>query len=408
MATTAFFSIPLYSHIKVSLSIVEELVRRGERVFYYATEEFRPQIERTGAIFCRYEGIDDGLNNHLGEYNHPIKLACALVNLTPDLVETCLPLIQRQKPDYIMHDTVALWGALIAQALKIPTVASQATFLITAGVLQKSPTLLAKQIEYLTSAGAELQETNEKLARATEALQLPPITVPESFFIFGDRTFVYTSRQFQPEEQDFDQHFHFIGPNIDPHDEHVDFPFARLQDKQVIYISLGTIFNNQLNFFRTCLQAFADTAYQVVISLGKKVDPTALGAIPDNFIVRSHVPQIQVLSQSALFITHGGLNSVVEAMHQGVPMLVALTDSGDQPHIAYRVEELGAGQVVDLQNISAQNLRETAIRILSQPSFAQVSATIGKSLQTAGGSTHAVDEIERLKKEKGIGVTEKA
>lgn len=398
MATTAFFSVPLFGHVNISLPIISELVRRGERVFYYSIDQFRAQIEQTGAIFCSYGNLD----GYFREYNNPITFACDIAKLTPAFVYACLPSVHNQQPAYIMHDTMAYWGSVIAQVLEVPTVASQATFITCVEAIIKSPLLFNKLLDFISRAGKDIEETNKMFAQVTDTFQLPPITFLDSIFLFGDRTFVYSSRQFQPEEQLLGQHVHFIGPSIESRNETTDFPYEQLTDKPLIYIALGTIFNNNPDFFKACLQAFAGVPYQVVMSIGNKVDLAKLGAIPNNFIVRNHVPQIQILSRSALFITHGGLNSVIEAMYTGVPMFVIPPEGGDQPFIAHRVQELGAGQVIDPQRVSVQLLCKTATLILSQPSFAEASAIIGRSFQNAGGSTYAVDEIEKFKKEMGL------
>jgi MGT family glycosyltransferase len=403
MATTAFFSLPFYSHVNISLYLVSELVRRGERVYFYSADEFRPQIEQTGAIFCSYGNVDD----RIGIYDNPLLLTYDIAKLTPELVEACLPTVRSQQPDYIIYDTFAYWGGIIAQVLGLPTIASQATFSLRSQVVAKYPSLREKLLTYLSEVGKEIAESNRIFAHIADTFQIAPIKFPDTMTIWGEHTFVYTSRQFQPASEVFDpQYVHFIGPYIKSRHEASDFPFERLaQDKPLIYISLGTIFNNDPAFFRACLQAFAGTAYQVVMSIGNKVDAAALGSIPDNFIIGTHVPQIQLLSRCALFITHGGLNSVVEAMYKGVPMVVIPPAGGDQPFIALRIQELGAGQILDPQSISAQSLREAAEFVLAHSSFAEASATIGASLQDAGGSTYAGNIIEQFKREKGIDVS---
>src|SRR6266568_289896 len=57
MSTAIFFNTPAYGHINPTLPVVTELVKRGERVIYYAMEEFRAAIEHIGAIFCSYEHL---------------------------------------------------------------------------------------------------------------------------------------------------------------------------------------------------------------------------------------------------------------------------------------------------------------------------------------------------------------
>jgi MGT family glycosyltransferase len=81
------------------------------------------------------------------------------------------------------------------------------------------------------------------------------------------------------------------------------------RDKPLVYISLGTLFNAQPEFYRRALAAFAHGRYQVVLSVSCKTPISSLGAIPSHVIVQPSVPQLDILQRAALFITHGGMNS---------------------------------------------------------------------------------------------------
>jgi len=145
----------------------------------------------------------------------------------------------------------------------------------------------------------------------------------------------------------------------------------------------------------------ANLNYRVVMSVGSRTDIASLGTIPGNFIVKAFVPQLQLLQRAALFITHGGMNSVNEGLCAGVPLLV-IPQAADQTFIAQRVQQLGAGKMLRDSRLNAQQLRKAAAEILAQPAFRQVSAKIGASLRQGGGPALAVDEIEVFKRRHGI------
>ena len=111
------------------------------------------------------------------------------------------------------------------------------------------------------------------------------------------------------------------------------------------YISLGTLFNEHPEFYRHCFAAFANSMYQVVLSVGHKTPLSSLGDIPPKFIVQNYVPQLEILQRANVFISHGGMNSVSEALYYGVPLLV-IPQSADQPWVAKRVAQLGAGKLL--------------------------------------------------------------
>ncbi len=106
----------------------------------------------------------------------------------------------------------------------------------------------------------------------------------------------------------------------------------------------------------------------------------------------NYVPQLEILQHTDVFITHGGMNSSSEALYYGVP-LVVIPVMGDQPFVAKRVEELGAGIQLDRTNITPEILREAVEMILDNKSFREKSRKIGESLHAAGGYRRAVDEI---------------
>ncbi|WP_161522207.1 nucleotide disphospho-sugar-binding domain-containing protein [Bifidobacterium aemilianum] len=122
-------------------------------------------------------------------------------------------------------------------------------------------------------------------------------------------------------------------------------PPQQSQQPQLIYASLGTLFSTFLLFYRSCIAAVANQPVRLVMSVGRHFDRAKLGTLPANVQVFDSVDQIAVLKEAALFITHGGMNSVNEALYYQVPMLV-VPMADDQPTVAARVQELELGQVL--------------------------------------------------------------
>src|SRR5262249_40511123 len=152
---------------------------------------------------------------------------------------------------------------------------------------------------------------------------VPPFDPQDIFMHAEPLTIVFIPKAFQPEGDTFDQRYIFVGPSILQRHENNNFPLDKLSNElPILYISLGTVFNNQPNFFKLCFEAFGKQPWQVVLSIGRYVDPTALGPIPDNFLVSSYVPQLEILPRTQVFVTHGGMNSTMESLYYGVPMVV--------------------------------------------------------------------------------------
>jgi MGT family glycosyltransferase len=399
MSTVIFYSLPFVGHINPALPLVAELVQRGEQVFFYATEDFQGKIESSGAVFRSYGPLDLSGAPLL---DNPFKVCELYFRSFPEIVSKCLPEAREIQPDYIMHDTTIPWGTLIAEQLQVPSVGSQAVLLIKSEMLLFNIPMAAHMMALYMTARQEARSIAHALKTVADTYHTQSKPILESIHYNGDLTIVYTSRAFQPWQHLFKENFVFIGPSISDRNEQLDFPLERLGDRPIIYISLGTLFNKQPDFFRTCLQAFADTDYQVVLSTGRGIHVEELGPLPENFLAAQYVPQLPILSRAALFINHAGINSVLEAFWYGVPMLMFPPTGGDHPWVAQCVAKVGAGKVYRKPRITASKLRSLAESVLTPPSYARASERIGESLHVAGGVSKAADAIEELKRRKNI------
>lgn len=117
-------------------------------------------------------------------------------------------------------------------------------------------------------------------------------------------------------------HFHFrelFHNSIER--QSVEFPFEKLNGKRLIYASMGTLQNRLDYVFRTIAEACADLDAQLVISLGGGLDPEAFPNLPGSPLVVKYAPQLELLQKASLNITHAGLNTALESLSYGVPMV---------------------------------------------------------------------------------------
>ena len=201
-------------------------------------------------------------------------------------------------------------------------------------------------------------------------------------------------RRFHPEPERFDARYVFAGPFIAARGGTEDFPLADLDGHRVLFISLGTTPMSHLPaFYDACFEAFGGSRFQVVMASGwSKIDPAH---IPANFIVRPHVPQLEVLARTSVFITHGGMNSTMEALWNGVP-LVVVPQMGEQAFTASRVAELGLGRSLDGVPLTAATLREAVDAVDSDPSYRARAIEYQADVQSAGGQGRAAAAIEQF------------
>jgi zeaxanthin glucosyltransferase len=187
---------------------------------------------------------------------------------------------------------------------------------------------------------------------------------------------------------------HYTGPFVDHRQRPaVDFPWNRLDGRPLIYASLGTMQNGSEAIFRKIAEGCAGLGAQVVISLGGGLDPSRLGTLPGDPIVVRYAPQLDIVKKSAVVITHAGLNTVLESLAEGVP-LVALPLGNDQPGVAARVAARGAGVVIPQKKLTARRLRAAVQAVLSDARYRRSATTLKKSIAAADGLNRAADVIE--------------
>jgi MGT family glycosyltransferase len=384
--TIAFLNVAMHGHVNPTLPVVAELVRRGHSVTYHTSPAFSAEIEAAGAEVFLYPGGDQPLPDP----PMPVTLMEVLARDAVRLLPAVLTDLRRIRPDLIVHDSGCLWGAVAARELGVPAVSSFTMFALGRHV--PSPTRASWS---LLAQAATRPRTVEGYVRSRWSLRrrfntrgLPLLDVLN---IRQPLNLVYTSRTFQPAVEDFDGSYRFVGPSIGARPVDPSFPFDRLRDP-VSYASLGTVFDADPQLLRSFVTALAPLGGTVIISTGH-TDPAALGPLPPGVIARRSVPQPEVLARAALFVTHGGMNSVNEAAYAGVPMLV-VPQGADQPLVARRVVELGAGLTIDTRAATAERVHALARRLLDDPRFRAGAASLQVAQRRAGGYRRAADELE--------------
>ena len=132
----------------------------------------------------------------------------------------------------------------------------------------------------------------------------------------------------------------------------------------------------------------------MVLSVGRNFNPRDLELIPSNTIVVRTAPQIDLLKRAALCITHAGLNTALEALAQGVPM-VAIPVGYDQPGVAARIAYHGVGDFIEIGNLTPRRLTELIAKIKGNPNYRDKAAWFQKVLEEKHGLEVAADIVER-------------
>nr|WP_218623978.1 nucleotide disphospho-sugar-binding domain-containing protein [Granulicella sp. dw_53] len=261
---------------------------------------------------------------------------------------------------------------------------------------ETTPEALARNMEGVKAMGGFFGPMAEvaKAYAEKEGLQIewsnPAATVSKVAVI------TQTPREFDFSGAPWPPAFHYAGPF---HDEggREDVPFAweRLTGETLVYASLGTLVNGLEQVFRTILEAVKTIpGVQLVLSAGSVVDLDELGPVPSNAIVVRKAPQIELLKRAALCITHAGLNTALESLAQGVPM-VAMPIGFDQPGVASRIAYHGVGELVEVEDLTVEGLAGLIQKVLKDTSYRDKARAFQKVIAQTRGLDVAVDVLER-------------
>ncbi|AGK95791.1 macrolide family glycosyltransferase [Clostridium pasteurianum] len=403
MANVLFLNFPGHGHVNPTLGLVSELIKKGEKVTYFCAENFRERIEKTGAEFKSYSGESNPFTKRRKMTSEPdisqfFDHMSEIINSSDAIIKDILGQTKNTKFDYIIYGAMFPFGNIIAQILKIPSVSSFAVF-------ATPKELMEQRKEFMDINLIKNHPVNDIYKKVSKQLEeIYNIKMPDSmfslFFNKGDINIAYTSKYFVAHTEYYDDSFKFIGPPIYDRKENLDFPFEKLEGKKVVYISLGTVFNNTNSklydiFFKT----FANTD-AVVVMAAYNVDLSEFN-IPDNFIIKNYVPQSEILKYTDVAITHAGMNSTSDLLYNNVPF-VAIPIGADQPYMAGRASELGAAISLDKDNLTPDILKNSVKKVLTDPSYVENIKKISDSFKQTGGYKKAVEEIFKLKMERGI------
>jgi len=210
-------------------------------------------------------------------------------------------------------------------------------------------------------------------------------------------------RAFDFESSHWPKQFYHTGPFHDGVGRtKVDFPWERLTGEPLIYASMGTVLNGNLDVFQTIVTALAKyDDLQLVLSVGDQVDPQRIVSPPRNAIIVPRAPQLDLLKLASVCITHAGLNTVLESLAQGVPQ-VAIPVTFDQPSVAARIAYRQTGVVTSLDKLTPDHLSELLDEVLINPIYRANAKNLQRKIIEADGLAVAADVVEEA-----LGIREK-
>ncbi|WP_413804513.1 macrolide family glycosyltransferase [Streptomyces sp. OE57] len=384
-ALLLFVSLAGQGHINPTLPLVEELVRRGHQVDYATGPDHAAAVTGAGARWVELPPLQPFTPPpQIG----PETLASWLRHYFAALRET-YPVLRHRcvtgPVDAICYDTTNWPARVVARTLGIPAVqciphlASNETYSldeqVTAGLSGDHPAMAALRAD----------------CEAFSAEYSVPLDVADTMSVAEELNLVFVPREFQPAADSFDGRFHFLGPSMGDREQAESFE-PRDPDAPLLFVSLGTVSLGRPEFYRTCIDAVADGPWQVAMAIGE-MDTAELGPLPSTVEARPRFPQLGVLRHASAFVTHAGMNSVMEALHYGVG-LVTFPQTPEQAANAERLRELGLGEPMDADALTAETLRAAITRVASDPAVSANLYGMREVIRRSGGARRGAEVIE--------------
>ena len=175
---------------------------------------------------------------------------------------------------------------------------------------------------------------------------------------------------------------------------------ADLTGAPTVYFSLGTAFASSLrDVFARVIAGLRDLPINLIVTVGRRLDPDSFGEIPANVHIERYIPQALILPRCDLVITHGGSGSVMGALAHGVP-LALIPLNADQPLNAERCAALGVGRTIGGEDITAAMARGAVEEMLANPAYRQNAERMRAEIATLPGPERALELLERLTAER--------
>jgi zeaxanthin glucosyltransferase len=411
-----FVSLPVTGHLNPMTTLARKLQSRGQDVVFIGVPDVEPAVRAANLKFesycegeypvgsiaeiyiphSRLRGLE--VLKHQAEEISPKFLEAALKHLPQKLVETGV--------EALVLDAAHVFLQLAPMSLGIPFIQVWNNL-----HLDFSGTVPPTIFGWPHETSEEAHTRNVEGVKIMANLFPPIVAVAQAYaeehglqIDWRDpngttsklAVITQTPREFDFPGTHWPAHFYYAGPFHDDDGRgQVAFPWEKLTGEPLIYASLGTLVNGQPEILRTILGAVATLAgFQVVLSIGKNINQAELEPVPANTLVVRNAPQIELLKRAALCITHAGLNTTLEALAQGVP-LVAIPIGYDQPGVAARIAYHGVGEFMQIEDLTINGLSQLSTKVLLDPNYSSRAEYFRGVIAKTRALDLAADVIER-------------
>jgi zeaxanthin glucosyltransferase len=411
-----FLSLPLSGHLNPMTALARKLQSRGNDVVFISVPDAEPVLRAANLKFVSFCEKEYPIGSIAQEWSSVAKLHGEEVlrhssrELLPGVCKAALEhlpeKIAETGVEALVFDKIYFYLELVAMNLGIPYVHIWSVLhvdfsgftppCIFSWPHETTPEAVARNVEGLKVAGEILAPIAEVAKPYAEkaGLQIDwndPTATTSKLAVIAQ-----TPVEFDFPNPHWPAEFHYAGPFHDDEGRRkVPFPWEKLTGDPLVFASLGTLVNGLEYVYRIILDAVRTLpGIQVVLSVGYNVDLDDLGPIPSNTIVVSSAPQIELLKRAVLCITHAGLNTALEALGQGVPM-IAIPIGYDQPGVAARIAYHGVGEFLEVEDLTVKRLSQLIQQVQRNQSYYDKARYFKKVIAQTRGLDMAAELIER-------------
>lgn len=383
---------PSIGHLHPLVPVAGALQDAGHRVAICSSASFRPEVEEFGL-----EHIDAGLDWLTSDQatwdafppmpppgpdfaNFVVTIFADIT--TSHMVPDLLNIADQFKPDLIIRESMEYGGCIAAECLGIPhaSVAGNAYSAVDSPKVRYFP--------------GNRQMVREPMERHREQFGLSPDPEVRMPFRYLHLCFMPPEWDGKSASQPPNSHFLRHRDTVSPHAAEPEW-LNELSDRPTVLASLGTVFNKTPGVLDAIVAALGREPVNLIIAIGRDEDPARFGRQPQNVRLEAYVPQPKLLPHCDVFLTHGGFNSVKESLNAAVPMVV-IPITADQPYSAQRCAALGVAEVVGPGNRTADQIRESALKVLGDPSYRAKATEFRAKMTALPSSDHMVGLLENL------------
>lgn len=169
---------------------------------------------------------------------------------------------------------------------------------------------------------------------------------------------------------------------------------SALPHDQTVYVTLGTIWNTDIGLFQLVIDALRDQV-NLIVTVGRQNRPELFGPQPAGVIIRSYIPQDELLPWCDAAVVHGGSGTMLGALAHGVRLLV-LPQGADQWNNAERVAAAGAGRLLLRDEVTLDAIRNGISTTLGEPTYRNAATRVRDEIWAMPSASEAINRIEAL------------